>query len=441
MPDASLKKKTFDYYKALYAIASEVDSMEALEKELAALVKGTAEAMGAKGCSIFLLTEDGASLIRGASYGISARYIGRVWTVELDALTMETLKGEPRIIRDATTDPRVKQHHAQIKMEGIASIASVPLIVQGKVIGVLRLYTDRPTEFSAADVAFLSGVANLGASAISRDQVITAIGQQYEHRLREKSEELAKLAEARNKLIESVSVVAHDLKAPLAAIQSYFGVMLGGYAGELNEKQRQMIERSSIRIDGLLNLISDLLDISRIEMGQVAKEMETISLPDILKGPLEDAKTLVDKQNIVLTVDAPPDLPPVRGSPARLKQVFRNLLGNAVKFTPGGGTISVKISESDGEIVCKVRDTGIGIPAEDIPRIFNDFYRASNAKDISGTGLGLSIVKKIVEAHKGEIQATSPCPETGKGSEFTFTLPLADFPPTQGEKEISTQAN
>ncbi|MCL0090025.1 HAMP domain-containing histidine kinase, partial [Dehalococcoidia bacterium] len=212
------------------------------------------------------------------------------------------------------------------------------------------------------------------------------------------------------------------LKAPLAAIQSYFGVMLGGYSGELNEKQRQMIERSSVRIDGLLELISDLLDISRIEMGQVAQEMKEVSLAQLVMEPLDDMQRLAKEKGLRLATDISPDLPPIFGSPTRLQQVFTNLLSNAIKFTPKGGTVTLRLLERDGEIVGEIRDTGVGIPEEDLPRIFEDFYRASNV-DVPGTGLGLPIVKRIVEAHGGWIRAESPCHDTGMGCKFTFALP------------------
>ncbi|MFA4836307.1 MAG: GAF domain-containing sensor histidine kinase [Dehalococcoidia bacterium] len=429
------EKRPLDYYKALYAIASEVDSAVAVEKELAALVKSTAEAVGAKGCSILVLTEEQKKLVHMASYGLSASYIGK-GMVEIDSAIKEALNGKLMIVARAATDPEV-QYREEAKKEGIVSMISLPLVIKGKIAGVLRVYTDHQAEFTDNDIAFLSGVANLGATAISRDQIFTAMEQHYENSLREKAEDLLKLTEAKNRLIQSVSVIAHDLKSPLAAIQSYFNVMLGGYAGDLNEKQKQMIERSSVRIDGLLRLISDLLDISRIEMGQIAKEMESVSLADILKGPSEDVSNLVTGQNIKLVVNIPPDLPPIYGSPIRLKQVINNLLGNAVKFMPEGGTINVKVSESEGKALVKIQDMGIGIPAQDVPRLFDDFYRASNADGISGTGLGLSIAKRIVEAHGGKIEVSSPCPETGKGTEFAFTLPIADVALTQKQKEIS----
>jgi len=123
-----------------------------------------------------------------------------------------------------------------------------------------------------------------------------------------------------------------------------------------------------------------------------------------------------------ITTDISPDLPPIFGSPIRLQQVFTNLLSNAIKFTPKGGTVTLRLLEIDSEMVGEICDTGLGIPDEDLPRIFEDFYRASNV-NVPGTGLGLSIVKRIVEAHGGRIRVESPCHETGVGCKFSFALP------------------
>lgn len=426
-----MRERPSDYYKALYAIAGEVESAVAVEKELGCLVKATTEAMGAKGCSILVLTGDQKGLVHMASHGLSELYVKK-GLVDLDPVTAEALKGKPMIVRDITTDKRVQYREEAIK-EGICSMASFPLMIKGEIAGVLRIYTDSPVDLSGKDIAFLTGVANLGATAISRDQVQSEMERHYEERLREKSEELARITEAKNRLIESVSVIAHDLKSPLAAIQSYFAVMLGGYSGELNPKQRQMIERSSIRIDGLLNLISNLLDISRIEMGQIAQEVERLSVADILHGSLEDAGQRLRDKGIALRVDIADDLPTVHGSNIRLKQVFNNLLDNAMKFTPEGGAVNISMCRNAGSIEVKVQDTGIGIPASDIPHICNDFYRASNAEGISGTGLGLSIVSRIVKAHGGEIRVSSPCSETGKGTEVVILLPDANGVPSKAD--------
>ncbi len=239
--------------------------------------------------------------------------------------------------------------------------------------------------------------------------------------LEQASQEIAKMEEARNRFLHFLGITVHDLKAPLTAIQSYFWVMLGGFAGELSEKQRNMLERSSQRIKELLTLISDLLDIPRIETGQMVQEMKDVSLRKVIETAVGDMRDLAKQKKIKLKVEMPKSLPQIRGSAPRLQQVMTNLLNNAINYTPEGA-VTVRVSLDDKEIMVEVSDTGIGIPADELPHIFEDFFRASNV-EIKGTGLGLSIAKRIVETHGGKIWVESPCLETGKGSKFSFTLP------------------
>jgi len=235
------------------------------------------------------------------------------------------------------------------------------------------------------------------------------------------SREIAKLEEARNRFLRFLGVTVHDLKAPLTAIQSYFWVMLGGFAGALTEKQKNMLERSSQRIKELLNLISDLLDIPRIETGQLVQEMKQVSLSQIVKASVGDLRDLAKQKKVKLKAELPQALPKIRGSGPKLQQVITNLMSNAINYTPEG-TVTIRVNEEDNDIQVEVMDTGIGIPPDDLPHVFDDFFRASNV-ETKGTGLGLSIAKRIVEAHGGKIWVESPCPETNTGSKFIFILP------------------
>jgi signal transduction histidine kinase len=242
--------------------------------------------------------------------------------------------------------------------------------------------------------------------------------------LKEATRELAKLEEGRKHLLHFLGVVAHDLKAPLSAVQSYLQLMVGGFAGEIADKQKHMLSRSSQRITELLELISDLLDISRIEAGQIVSEFEEISLSQTVKDSLENVRSQAKDKKVGLKVEMPKSLPQMKASGIRLQQVMTNLLTNAIKFTPEKGTIKLRVTEHQSDIQVEVMDTGTGIAAEDLPKIFDDFYRGIDSTK-SGTGLGLSIVRRIVQAHKGRIWAESPNPEDelARGSKFTFIVP------------------
>ncbi len=216
-----------------------------------------------------------------------------------------------------------------------------------------------------------------------------------------------------------LSVIFHDLKAPLAAAESYNRLLLDGFVGELSEEQKNIIQRSSKRLSDLLNLISNMIDFSRVDSGEFREE--EVSLMKVIEDCTETMQPLAVEKGLQLDVALPRQLPVVLGNSGRLKQVMTNLLSNAIKFTPSGG-VTVRAKDEKDHVRVDVIDTGIGIPTEDLPKVFDGFYKGLNVEH-RGAGLGLSISKRIVEGHGGKIWATSPTPETGKGSKFTFILP------------------
>ncbi len=404
-------------YEILYDIAQKLNSNLAPKEVLDTIVEELCNASGAKGCSLLLLTPDKQQLIHTVAYGLSDWYV-RKGPVKVDASMAESLFSKQVVtILDAATDPRV-QFRKQAKMEGVVSILSLPLMLRGEVIGIVRIYTSKPRKFSASESAFFGALANLGAIALERAESHESLNKDLAICKVERNN----LEEEKKQFLRFVSIATHDLKAPLTAIQSFLKVMLGGFTGELNEKQRHMMERSSQRINELLRLISDLLDIPRIEMDQLVNEMEEVSMVQIVNNFFDEGASLAKQKGINFSVNISPDIPPIKGSPPRLQQVVANLVTNAINYTTQGEVI-VQVMETNNEILFEVSDTGCGIPKDELPKIFEDFYRASNI-EIKGTGLGLSISKRIIEAHNGRIWAESPHPETGKGSKFSFTLPV-----------------
>lgn len=250
-----------------------------------------------------------------------------------------------------------------------------------------------------------------------RDQLLDKRNKELE----QASKEVVKLEEERRHFVRFLGVVTHDLQSPLVATQSFMSYILDGFTGMITDGQRDLLERGVHRIDGLLTLITDLLDIPRIESGQITREIHEISLDDVLKRSLEGLDNVAQQKGLTLKVELPEGLPKIYGANRRLQQVLNNLVSNAINYT-NEGMVTVRVSNSDSEVRVEVIDSGIGILAEDLPRLFNDFFRGSNVGS-KGTGLGLSISKRIVEAHGGKIWAESPDPETQKGSRFTFTIP------------------
>jgi two-component system NtrC family sensor kinase len=216
-----------------------------------------------------------------------------------------------------------------------------------------------------------------------------------------------------------VNMVSHDLRSPLTAILGY--VELIQRAGEVSPQQMEFIERIRLSVNNITTLITDLLDLGRIEVG-LDEEIESVPLSLIISDAVDGLGERIKKKDQNLKLEIEGKLPSVAGNPVQLRQMLENLLNNAVKYTPEGGSIRLAGFEEDGQVILQVADTGPGIPTKEQRRIFDRFYRASNVtKDIQGTGLGLSIVKSIVDNHRGRIWVDSIL---GKGAVFTIVLPI-----------------
>ena len=317
------------------------------------------------------------------------------------------------------------------------------VVESGKVALDMNLHIGRVTEESATIDVITEG-GSLCCSGLIDPCILTATGRTLEPTRvvaldtaelmglfqenpeigRKVMSNLAKIVSSRLKHIRDtmgriLSVIFHDLKAPLAAVESYNRLLLGEFAGELNEEQKNIVQRSSKRLSDLLNLVSNIIDFSRVGFGDL--RMERIRVTKVIEDCVEVMRPLAEEKGLQLVAEVPPELPTVLGAQERLKQVVTNLLSNAIKFTRHG-VVTVKAKDCADGVQVDVVDTGIGIPAEELPRIFDGFYRGLDMAE-RGAGLGLSITKQIVEAHRGRIWVVSPCPESGKGSKFTFTLP------------------
>ncbi len=225
---------------------------------------------------------------------------------------------------------------------------------------------------------------------------------------------------------EFIAMVAHELRAPIAAVEQQLTVILNRIAGELTEKQEKMLSRAKERTKGLLTLIKDLLDLSKIEAGRMVQYKEPLSLQDSIQHVVDLMKAEADHKGIDLQFLPSPVMSLIHADPNSMEGIFTNLISNAIKYTPKGGKVEVTLSEEGGCVKAAVSDTGIGIRKEDLPRIFDKFYRVktSETREIIGTGLGLFIVKSIVDAHLGSISIES---EVGKGTTFTILLPKEPF--------------
>ncbi len=237
-----------------------------------------------------------------------------------------------------------------------------------------------------------------------------------------------------------ISMITHELRSPLNTINGYLDLTLEGIAGELNQQQREFVQRARAGSEHLYALIEDLLLISRADAGQLRLNRDLIRLPEIVANAIEELELIAKDNEISISVAIASDFPQIYADAIRMQHVLRNLINNALRFTPPGGSVtisarvnnnpiatataeSIEINQDQQQIEVQIRDTGYGIAPEFQERIFERFYRIPivNSERVSGQGLGLTIVKMIVELHGGRVSVESTA---GAGSAFKFTLPL-----------------
>jgi signal transduction histidine kinase len=234
--------------------------------------------------------------------------------------------------------------------------------------------------------------------------------------------EAMRLAEEKRRVrFEFISVLAHELKAPLGAIEGYLNLMKDEALGPEIAPYQSQVSRCLIRLDGMKKLIFDLLDLTRIESGRRERQLVTIDLLDVARTALETAKPMADERSIILDVHAPGPVPFV-GDRSEMEIIFNNLVSNAVKYNRDTGRVDVTLSVTPEAITLSVADTGIGMAPEDVNRLFREFVRIKNAKtrNILGSGLGLSILKKLVDMYQGSISVNS---QVDQGTTFTVVFP------------------
>ncbi|HEX9882985.1 MAG TPA: ATP-binding protein [Desulfobaccales bacterium] len=222
---------------------------------------------------------------------------------------------------------------------------------------------------------------------------------------------------------EFVGMVSHELRSPLAAIKQQHTVILDGLAGDLTEKQRELLSRAHAKIQGLLDLINDLLDIAKMEAGHGQLEQVPLALGEVLVEIVELLRAKAEEQRVTLKLELPGDLPHIRADRRSMEEVFTNLVSNAVNYSPDGGDVRIAALSHGDYVEVLVTDNGIGIEPGEISKIFDKFYRVKHAKtrQVIGTGLGLSLVKGLIEAHRGSVEVES---QVGVGSTFRVFLPI-----------------
>lgn len=283
---------------------------------------------------------------------------------------------------------------------------TVPIQREGRVIGVIGLDCADKRRFSPESFAFVSRLADHAAIAIENAQLYEAV---------------KRANETKN---EFVSVMTHELRIPITSIKGYTDMI--GMIGPVTEQQGNYLNIIKSNVDRMTLLVSDLSDISRIESGRLALDIaDNVHPLDVLNEILPSMRNEIDRRQHTVQLEIPNNLPVVRADPKRLGQIFTNLISNAYKYTPDGGTITVRAHSSDGQVRCDVIDTGIGMTPEQLSKLFTKFWRSDDlaVREQPGSGLGLTIAKSLIEMQGGEISVTS---EPGKGTTFSFTMPMSE---------------
>ncbi len=337
------------------------------------------------------------------------RYRIDPWPLTRGVMGRVARTGQPEMINDLSLakDYIPKTHRTR-------SLLVVPVIREQKVIGVIDLESTDPDYFIQEDMSFVSILVSQAAIAIDNARLFD------------------KVTEANQAKSEFMSTASHELKIPMTSIKGYAKLLQMGAAGSLTEKQEEFLNIISNNVDRMDRLVSDLLDVSRIEAGRIRLELEDVQMKEVIDDVVESVQTQLKKKNLALNLNIQDNLPEIRADYNRMVQITTNLISNAYKYTPEGGQITVSVRAHNGSVdgvSVTIADTGYGISEEDQTRLFTNFFRSSdqNIRNEPGTGLGLSITKRMIESHGGELTFAS---ELGKGTSFTFTMPLeSKIPP------------
>ncbi|HWP57548.1 MAG TPA: PAS domain S-box protein [Candidatus Acidoferrales bacterium] len=428
---------------ALHEIGMATSSSLDLETVLETLMQKIAALLPYSAVQVWLKSRETGRLERSTCLHIDKKAWLERNLAEVPYLVRTAVETKRYVVSsNVQTDPRVLDPGFYRK-EGIVSYLGVPLVAKEEALGVLVLLTRQEHEFSSEEIEFLGALASQAALAIQNSELYSRTRQQA-----------VELEKANREINDFTAMIAHDLRSPLINMIAVAQMMADGLFGPVNDEQKKWLERTVGSGRQLIELIGDFLDVSKLEAGHIELALEEVQVDRLLHAALDSYHLLAQEKRIALKSEIGPALPPIRADRRRLEQVLHNLLSNALKFTPAGGTVTVsarireaglakRISPEENsrdtsddlrapnheprattDVEFSVSDTGIGIPADEIGQLFEKYKQTTSGKtsEHKGTGLGLVICKMIVEAHGGKIWVES---EEGKGSTFTFTLPAS----------------
>ncbi len=408
--------RSVERLRSLSEVSQTVNSTLDLDQVLATIIERAAYLSSSDGGALFELDKSTEVLLPRATIGYPAEFEDMLASKPL--LLGESVVGRAAVARapveisdiaaDAGYTGRARD---ATERAGFRALLAVPLLQEGRVIGGFVVGRNAPGAFPREVVDLIQTFAAQSTLAIQNARLFREIEQ--------KSRELQIASQHKSQFLANMS---HELRTPLNAILGYTELIIDRIYGEVPEKINEVLDRVQKSGRHLLGLINDVLDLSKIEAGQLTLGLSSYSFNDVVQAVVSAVGSLAAEKQLRLTVDVAPDLPVGQGDERRIAQVLLNLVGNAIKFTEAG-EVTVRVSASEGTFLVAVADTGPGIREEDRQRIFEEFQQSDSSptKSKAGTGLGLAIAKRIVEMHGGRLWVESVL---GKGSTFFFSVPV-----------------
>jgi signal transduction histidine kinase len=401
--------------RALGEVSQAINSTLDIETVLSTIVAKAVQLSGTEAGAIYVFHEASGAFHLRATHGMSETMIAAITHQHIHI--GETIIGQtaterkPVQIADLSEEPASPVQEILLRA-GYRALLAVPLLRPDHVVGALVVRRMTPGLFPKSVIDVFKTFAIQSVLAIQNARLFSEIeekGRQLEIASKHKSQFLANMS--------------HELRTPLNAILGYTELILDNIYGDTPEKMRGVLDRVQSNGRHLLGLINDVLDLSKIEAGQLTLSFAEFSFKDVVHNVFTALESLATGKRLALKIEVPPNLPTGRGDERRLTQVLLNLVGNAIKFTDHGEVV-IRVSAVDGAFTVAVCDTGPGIAVADRTKIFGEFQQADDSatKTKGGTGLGLSIAKRIIEMHGGRLWVES---DLGQGSTFSFTVPIA----------------
>jgi signal transduction histidine kinase len=409
--------------RALGEVSQAVNSTLDLEQVLTTITQRAVQLSRTEAGAIYVFDKARQEFKLRATYGMSDEMIIALTDRHIgtgDAhIGPATTQRKPIQVPDVRLEPPAPVNEINLR-EGYRALLIVPLLRPDDVVGALVVRRKVPGEFPQPTIDLLETFADQSVVAIQNANLF--------HEIEEKGKQLAIASQHKSQFLANMS---HELRTPLNAILGYTELILDSIYGEVPEKAQAVLKRVESNGRHLLGLINDVLDLSKIEAGQLTLSLTDYSMKDVLYNVFSAVEPLANDKKLGFKVEAQPDMPKGHGDERRLTQVVLNLVGNAIKFSDTGSVI-IRASATNGTFTVAVQDNGPGISKADQGKIFEEFQQADNSatKKKGGTGLGLSISRRIVEMHGGKLWVES---EVGRGSVFQFSLPVEVQTQTQAK--------